>query len=112
MIGWARRAAGWGLPLAFHRRAHAASRLLTTIDRLPGGEPIPCERSVGKFGMGRDANDTQGHPAANALRKQPKSRTFRIGGAVELSQLAASSPEAKRLRKQAKSRMLSMGCVV
>ena len=28
------------------------------------------------------------HPAANLLRKQEKSRTLRMGGVVELSQLA------------------------
>src|SRR4051812_11522385 len=53
-----------------------------------------------------------GHPAAKAAWKQMKSATFRVGGVVEPSQLAAGLPAANWAWKQMKSATLRVGGVV
>src|ERR1051326_7717202 len=94
------------IPLFLAERALARGHHQLTARGACGEPPTPS-----KAFHARCARD-HGHPAAYLFRKQAKSRTFRIGGVVELSQLAYVSPAAYLLRKQAKSRTFRTGGVV
>src|SRR5258708_5414532 len=71
----------------------------------------PVSRPIRDPAVFGSAARHHGHPEANLFRKQLKSSTFRMGGAVDPSQLAHGSPAAKRLRKQPKSLTLRIGGV-